>query len=405
MLSLPGYSLPDHLNSDVGMVVDEFDRPSRRSVAEYLKVYPAKVGIDDSVYTNTLVRGISRSAEGFYIKSHDIRCKHLVLASGTFSNLVPARPMLQPLLEMPNSLSLNEFPRLVVGSGFTAADVILSTPVNRKVIHIFKWTPDEHPSPLRACHPSAYPEYATVYKEMKRYAKQYLGSPQSPTNSESDPFTRCGPDCRYEGLPNTYIKDVDVHGESATVTLENSHGRIFTREISHMDYVIGRRGSLEYLNSDLFSELLDDCECAQSSGIEGRTLRGKAQDNLEVAPNVFVTGSLTGDSLIRFAFGGCIYAAREIMRRNSSKAMDWETTSMTALDDKAEDRGDAETESATVCATPGEDMGIIGDDYKATNGHSEPGKLSDPPSPNPRLRRVRSASQRSRQWLNGCVVS
>lgn len=39
--------------------------------------------------------------------------------------------------------------------------------------------------------------------------------------------------------------------------------------------------------------------------ITGATLRSKMEESFEVARGVYVVGSLTGDSLIRFAFGGC----------------------------------------------------------------------------------------------------
>jgi hypothetical protein len=42
-------------------------------------------------------------------------------------------------------------------------------------------------------------------------------------------------------------------------------------------------------------------------------LRSKVLEDLELAPNVFAIGSLTGDSLIRFAYGSCTYAAARIM--------------------------------------------------------------------------------------------
>ena len=320
MLSLPGYTLPEHLRRNVRKPIEDFYRPSRREVAEYLKAYPAMVGIEDSVYTNSAVEGVSRTGEGFYITSQDLRCKHLVLASGTFSNLIPARPPLQPLLNLPCPSDDSDFPLLVVGSGFTAADVILSTPPNRKVIHIFKWAPDERPSPLRACHPRAYPEYASIYRKMKLAAKKHLGPPQvlSPMRRKSNPFEPPNVGTFYEGLPNTCIKNVKTHGKSATITLQDSNNEVSERQISCMQYVIGRRGSLEYLNDSIMNEVLGESFSTSAAPIAGRTLRIKAEENLEVAQDIFIIGSLTGDSLIRFAFGGCVYAAREILMRRDN---------------------------------------------------------------------------------------
>lgn len=318
MLSLPGYSLLEHVQNFSEDSIEEFHRPSRREVAEYLKVYPAMVNIEDSVYTNCNVDGVIRDREGFFIGSHNLRCKNLVLASGTFSNLIPARPLLHPLLDLPDLVCESDCPLLVVGSGFTAADVILSTPLNRKIIHIFKWAPDEHPSPLRGCHPRAYPEYASIYRRMKLAAKMNLGSKQvfSPMRKKSNPFERPDLGNLYEGLPNTYIRAVLMHQSTATLTLEDSDGHIFEREVSSMHYVIGRRGSLQYLKENMLVEIFENPSPNAGNVISGKTLRSKAEENLEVASNTFIIGSLTGDSLIRFAFGGCVYVAREIMRRN-----------------------------------------------------------------------------------------
>ncbi|KAL8828354.1 MAG: hypothetical protein Q9191_002637 [Dirinaria sp. TL-2023a] len=405
MLSLPGYSLMEHLKGQKEMVAEDFDRPSRRMVAEYLKIYPRMVGIDGSIYTNTNVEGISRSEQGFHIKSHDLRCRNLVLASGTFSNLVPARPLLQPLLRLSSSLGLNDFPRLVVGSGFTAADVVLSIPANRKVLHIFKWAPDENPSPLKACHPSAYPEYASVYKEMKLAAKQALGSErvQSPMRKKNNAFQDRMRDVRYEGLPNTCIKDVDLHGESATVTLEDNNGQIFNREISHLEYVIGRRGSLEYLDQGLLFELLGHSESTPSSLISGKTLRTKVEESLEVAPNVFVIGSLTGDSLIRFAFGACLYAAREIMLRSAGdlhKAPFSNGDVHGAVDKRWTDNG-----SSTISEKENQESGMMNHDYNGINDHTNPAKNMDIRNSAKRVRKTMDASQHPSRRLSGCTIS
>ena len=174
MLSLPGYSFEDHHWEIHGSKLPEFHRPTRREVAHYLSVYPDAVKIKDAIYTSIEVGDVHRIDNGFYVGSHDVSCKYLVLASGVFSHLVPPRKLLQPLVNPPASIVSEDAPILVVGSGFTAADVILSTPHERKVIHIFKWDPEEHPSPLKACHPRAYPEYASVYRRMKLAARKAL---------------------------------------------------------------------------------------------------------------------------------------------------------------------------------------------------------------------------------------
>ena len=319
MLSLPGYTFGKHYESTYRRRAPEFYRPTRREVATYLAAYPEAVGISDTIYMTQEVTGIRREDGGFRIDSHGIYCKHLVLASGTFSNLIPPRPLLQPLNTLRHTNSMNQAPLLVVGSGFTAADVIITQP-NRKIIHIFKWDPDNRPSPLRACHPRAYPEYATIYRRMKIAAREALG-PQgvkSPIRTKkSNPFFQERDwDNFYEGLPNTYIKAVDLHDTRAVLTLETSDGKVIERVISNIEYVIGRRGSLSYIDESIAKEIAHGLEekPINKALISGRTLRPLVERTLELAPNVFVTGSLTGDSLVRFAYGGCVFAAREIMR-------------------------------------------------------------------------------------------
>jgi len=328
MLSLPGYTFADHHRTTTGEPLAPFTRPTRRAVADYYATYPRQVGIEGSVYTGIDLQGISRTSDGFHIRSHNIRCKHLVLASGIFSHLIAPRPLLQPLLTVPSHLSSEAPPVLVVGSGFTAADIILSTPPLQKIIHIFRWAPDIRPSPLRACHQQAYPEYAGVYRRMKLAASNSGGSKaaMSPLNRrKSNPFFRQRDwEAVYEGFPNTLICGVSVDGSTASVSLQLENGTIVTRQVSGLCYAIGRRGSLQYLDSALRTEVLGtpdsktktQHEGVDASSISAKTLRAKAEVTTEVARDVFITGSLTGDSLVRFAFGGCVYAAGRIMARS-----------------------------------------------------------------------------------------
>ena len=121
----------------------------------------------------------------------------------------------------------------------------------------------------------------------------------------------------YEGLPNTVIKGAEAQEHGAIVTLQSDDGSPFERKVAGLEYVVGRRGSLQYLDDGLQAEVLghDGGIVGDAASISGLTLRAKVDENLEVAPDVFVIGSLTGDSLVRFAFGGCVYAAREMIRR------------------------------------------------------------------------------------------
>jgi hypothetical protein len=116
----------------------------------------------------------------------------------------------------------------------------------------------------------------------------------------------------YEGFPNTAIVDVRLQGNLAIVTLQQADGNLIERTVSGFACIGGRRGSLKYLDEALRHEEWDPAD--DSEMLSGQSLRERALENLEVAPGVFIIGSLTGDSLIRIAFGSCTYAAGNIMQ-------------------------------------------------------------------------------------------
>jgi hypothetical protein len=314
MLSLPGYSYSDHYAEARKEPMPDFIRPSRAEVADYFKAYPSAVGISDAIQTLTTVSGISRTSGGFYIASHEIHCKHLVLASGIFTVNIPPPKLLAPLAEVDSSCD----PLLVIGSGFSAADVILSAPPTRKIIHIFQWKP-ERASPLRGCHHTAYPEYATIYRQMKMAAM--ASGKRTPARSpllrrKSNPFFNSRDWATYyQGFPNATIVDVTSNEGNYIAKIELENGDILETSIAHLDYVVGRRGALKYLDHALQDEVLEpNPEPTETPGlISAHTLRAKAEADLEVAPNVYIIGSLAGDSLVRHAVGGCVYAASRIM--------------------------------------------------------------------------------------------
>lgn len=321
MLSLPGYSFEQFYQEHHGSFPQFYLRPTRRDITAYFATYPSKVGIANAFSLSQTVSGVSRYKSGFRIASHNMHCNHLILGSGIFTKLVAPRPLLQPLSKINENMSADRSkPILVVGSGFSAADVILTAPRDRGIIHIYKWAPSTSPSPLRACHQQAYPEYAGVYRKMK------LAATTSKTSSNSQPrpqrrtsefdVSRNWAES-YEGLPNTAIIGVEQHEHFATVTLQAGNNAPFTREIGAFAYVTGRRGSIEYLDEELRKEVCPDS--SQWANLTGTSLREKAGEDLEIANNVYIIGSLTGDSLIRFAYGGCAYAAGRIIAQRSHK--------------------------------------------------------------------------------------
>lgn len=114
MLSLPGYSFEDFYLECYKELLPTYLRPTRRDVAAYFAIYPERVGISDTIFSGITLDGISRTNHGFQIASHDLTCTHLILASGTFSKLIPPRPLLQPLLTLPTTRSDEKVCSLVV---------------------------------------------------------------------------------------------------------------------------------------------------------------------------------------------------------------------------------------------------------------------------------------------------
>lgn len=312
MLSLPGYSFPDHFRRTHRRAMPDLVRPTRREVAAYYSAYPKAVGISSEVFTNVHAQRVRQLPQGGFElrvnhrsspggnKTMTIICKHLVLATGIYSHVIPPPPIFAPLLHGPNACytaTPTAAPLLVVGSGFTAADVMMAAKkASRKICHIYKWNL-AHPSPLKGCHSQAYPEYAQIYRRMKAVvAAPATSSPKSTPPPADD---------NYEGFPNARVVSASNDGRIRILTAD---GDIVERVVEGLKYCVGRRGSLEYLSSELRKAV----GVVDAGWISGDTMRWRVEDDLEIAKGMFVVGSLTGDSLVRFGFGGCAYAAGKI---------------------------------------------------------------------------------------------
>lgn len=426
-LSLPGYSMSEFWQACKGEPLPKLVRPSRTDYAEYLAAYPVAVGIGSSIRTSQKVYGISRTPSGFHVASHDIDCKHIVLASGTFHiNLQPPRS-LNSLSSTNNSVG----PVLIVGSGFTAADLIISTPPEKKIIHIFNWDPEDRPSPLKGCHSEAYPEYSWIYRQMRlAAAKQGQGGGRLKMgkikNLSTLPyFSRRDWATMYAGYANADVaakESINTGQRAVRISWADKDEPVIC-SVGSLHYAAGRRGTLDYLSPSLLSEILPmaspDLELGldgvpsspvsqrfeshrfrdpdpwggdtdsplptrhaspsassinvastssssspslrsltppssnSTSGvimdnhkpdhlphrpllsiktnpitiISGHTLRTRIEAtpscDLELAPGIFVIGSLTGDSLVRYAAGGCCGVAGKIMAE-ATRSGNWE---------------------------------------------------------------------------------
>ena len=322
MLSLPDYSYADHYRLRHGIALPDFERPSRTEAADYFATYPRAAGLTTEFFPSTKVSSVLRTDCGFHIDPHNIHCKHLVLATGIFSFTIGPPAVLAPIAALDNP----DEALLVIGSGFSAADVIISAPMNRKIVHIFKWNPETKPSPLRGCHHQAYPEYAGVYRQMKLAAVSSRNPSQvtpQMIRRKSNPFFRHRDWAGiYEGFPNAEILEVDIRMKKGLLRIRLETGEVVERVVGDLAYVVGRRGTLDYLDQSLRTEVLGASTAGNNvkplqNLISGRTLRAKVEKSFEVAPDVFVVGSLAGDSLVRHAFGGCVSVASTIMNIGS----------------------------------------------------------------------------------------
>lgn len=269
------------------MGVDPYGRPSRNAVKKYLESYPRSAAIDDSVYGGIDILNIKRENSGFRIRiraagrQHSIYARNLVLATGVSQKPIP------PPAELLDIRSTTDAPTIVVGTGFSAADEVLQCLAEGKpVIHVFKWKTAQS-QPLKSCHPQAYPEYTKVWRLMKGRIK--------------DPL--------YEGMPDGTVRKDDVG-----VRIEFVDGRpACSRQASDLRFYIGRCSSLDYLDDRLREEIGAD------GMIRLKTLRERCEENVELAPNVFVVGSLTGDSLIKFIGGVCMNVASVLLERQEQR--------------------------------------------------------------------------------------
>lgn len=68
-----------------------------------------------------------------------------------------------------------------------------------------------------------------------------------------------------------------------------------------MEYVIGRRGSLAYLDGSVAQEvgLSGGWRPTGLAFVSGMTLRPTVEQNLDIARNTFAVGNLTDDELLR----------------------------------------------------------------------------------------------------------
>ncbi|KAL2357018.1 hypothetical protein BJ546DRAFT_837087 [Cryomyces antarcticus] len=333
-LQLPGYTFAEHFAKQDRELPEPNGRCrlSRRDVADYYATYPEAVGIAGCVHTSIKAHCITRQGGLFSIGVVGVLCRHLVLASGVWSINVGLSTELS-----------KEAALLVIGSGFTAADIINTAPPGRSIVHIFNWGDRENT--LKTCDNDEYPEYARLYRLMKL---EYDCSQHTPMTSSY--YKRCKTrenakgasagtsrdwGVTYEGFANAKVlgeqcsipghshdsDETKVNGKAVRIRISTASGLIVERVIGAIEFAGGRRGSVGYLSAPLRRELFMQAIGKPYPGggdattIDKYTLRAQAKRDLQIMPFAFIVGSLTGDTLVRFALGSCFNAAHKIMNR------------------------------------------------------------------------------------------
>ncbi|AOW03706.1 hypothetical protein B0I73DRAFT_127715 [Yarrowia lipolytica] len=426
MLSLPGYPFSTHYKEKYGNAPPEFLRPRRKDIASYFDAYPDIVGISDSLIIGTVIEVDIRSKGGYSVSyngqvglmtpgsesvpgspsgpssqtaswaspkrspSCRLTTTNVVLATGIFDKPSQfkthkhANCSSKSLLYNSEctGMTLNELidkrfnglfhfdhsdsdVTLVVGSGFSAADIISSTfKQGGRVLHLFKW--GDKPCPLKGFPRELYPEYASIYRWMRLAAatQKRSASGAQPTNGVVSTSRKCKFEengCHYEGLANTKI----LSAEDGVLKLELPGGEVLTRHVGGVRICVGRTGSLQFLSNRILHALdlaqqeaytvnkhtiskrilnprkdkgdpsngLSDLghkhtnrpvsngdpktpdsagasPCTYvAAGAPGDAQSCEAMDNafygdFQVLPNMYAIGSLAGDSLVRFVLGG-----------------------------------------------------------------------------------------------------
>lgn len=273
MLSLPGYSFSEFYAAETGDLPPEFFRPPRKIVAKYYQHYALKMQLDVEPNEIGDIARLDGGQFALYNTSGNLihKSTDIVIASG----ISRARTQSLETKQLASSGAV-----VVVGSGVSAADAVIEAKPNQ-VLHIYKWvSPAGEPTPLRKYPKKLYPEYAAVFQEMK---------------------SRKGP--TYVGIPNGQLIQVD----GGKIQIRKEDGDVLEVQAKKLVIRTGRAGSLAYARHIL--------PTAAASGLVGkRSLQELGLPLPSVGPHLWVVGSLTGDSLVRYISGMCCAAAGQIMR-------------------------------------------------------------------------------------------
>ncbi|BFZ54965.1 hypothetical protein PYCC9005_002003 [Savitreella phatthalungensis] len=374
-LGLLGYTYAQYYLDTFGVAMPQSERPKREEVAGYYAAYADRAGVADSLYNGVDVSLVERVHASEYIvhgtcadgEVFATRCRKVVFASGLYDEAVRPPPVLERFSarhaiaarldkavqtgsdDLPKSAKADR-PVLVIGSGFSAADAVTEN-LNRgrRVIHLFKWQTAQYISPLKYCHKSAYPDYADVYRQMKRSAEAACDLAEKTDEEQLAHEQYVGiADCEVVDVEDEDVSEIEEGSSepSYTVTIESmirSGGASVSKvQVSAVQVMLGRRANMHFLeprvrnllnlsslantpaepsNSLIDIHTQDALQAATATAATKRTSAWLAKNGLrdylhEHGPALAIDngellciGSLTGDTLVRFAHGAVIGAA------------------------------------------------------------------------------------------------
>ncbi len=284
-MELPGWSLFEWARSHQRWI-DPAARVARADVAAYYRDYVDHMGLAPSLHTGLKVTAASREEPGWAVTAQGreggpvthLRCRHLVLATGMYDRAkwigIPGEDL--PFVthrppEGADTAEVREGPLLVVGSGLSAADAVLSAwHAGRDVVHAS--IDDPEATPMAGLAPDVYPEYRELLEAMQ-------GAPGG----------------GYEPLLRTRLAEVRPDGTCRLVTATGEVSRRFSR----VAVLVGSMPDLSFL--------------PQGSRGDGETLRVDPYTLRAETPGLYAIGPLAGDNFTRFIPGHAFGVARDIV--------------------------------------------------------------------------------------------
>lgn len=275
-MELPGWSLFEWARAR-GRWLDPGARVPRSDVAAYYRDYVAHMGLASRFVTDVKVTGASRDEGGWMVEAHGprgavrIACRRLVAATGMFDRpkwlKIPGEDLGFVTHRTPET---GDGQLLVVGSGLSAADAVLSARhAGRDVVHAS--IDDPEATPMAGLAPEIYPEYRELFEAMQGASGG-----------------------GYEPLIRTRLAEIRPDG---TCRLQTPEGEV-RRRFAQVAVLIGSMPDLSFLPPASRGD-------GESMPVEPYTFRTST-------PGLYAVGPLVGDNFVRFIPGHAFGVARDV---------------------------------------------------------------------------------------------